>query len=164
MNFDRNHVLPNKVVVETIRLLIDYTSVHKNTRVGVYLYPQALGSFSKFYSLSQLINSFYHFEEAATKGQPFLEREYPEEIEKIFGLTFSQEIENLWLLKKSFYFEHQPHSWFKDLTGYKFDGAFSVLIDPKTIGFLKAESLSNFQIGIKDFELRVDMRTRVSIR
>ncbi len=161
ISFDRNHIIPNKVAVETIRLLMAYTQVHKNVRAGVYLNNSG---FSKFYTLKQVIDNFDLFHEVASSGKSFLADNYPPEIKAAFGPTFSNQIEDVWLLKWPLYIEHESIDWLKNIAGYNFKRPFRIKIHPKDIEYLEAKSLGEFRIGIKNFEIEVVFRNQISVR
>jgi hypothetical protein len=162
-NYNRSHVIENKVAVEVYRILIHYTAVHKNCRVGAYL---SKSSFSEFCPLSQIISNFDFFSEVATTKKKVLPDIYPEHIKDIWGPTFHEQVENVWRLQWPIWFEYESKCWVKEIFGYKFnraDKAFSLKIAPEDIKELTGDSLRNFSIGIKDYTLRVNFGNEISI-
>jgi hypothetical protein len=142
------------------RILIAYTSIHSNCRVGAYLSPKG---YSEFYSLQQIIPNFDMFSEVAEKKHSILNDIYTESFKVTFGATFYEQIEEVWKLERPILFEYIPKSMVNEIIGYNFKSAFSVKINPSDIKALSGDSIRSFCIKIKDYSLIIRFNKYISI-
>jgi hypothetical protein len=160
-SYDRSHIIKNKVAIEVYRILIHYTRIHKNCRVGAYI---AKSFASEFYSLDQLIPNFDAFSEVAISQTNILPNKYPDYIKNLWGPTCYESMEAVWQLKYPIWFEFESKSWYKSFLGYKLGrNSLGIKIDPSDINALTGESLRYFKISIKDYCLEVRFGDEIRI-
>jgi hypothetical protein len=159
-NYDRSHPTRNKVAIQTYKILIHYTQVHKNCRVGAYL---SVRGFSEFYPLRHLIPNFDAFAEVAEKDLTVSPRTYYGFKKNSTGTYFQEQVEEVWRLKYPIYFEIMPKTSWKNFFGYSFNRPFKIKINPSDINQLEGLSLDSFTIMIKDYQIKVKFRDEISI-
>lgn len=159
--YDRSHVLRNNVAIQTYKLLMHYTEIHKNCRVGCYLMTNG---FTKFYSLKQLIPLFDLFADVAENDKQLSSDSYPEFIKNITGATFQEQIEQVWRLKHPIRFEFNSKSLWSEIFSYDFGNAISINIDPDDISEVEGQSLDFFKISIKYYIIDIAFRDKITIK
>lgn len=160
-SFDRNHVVKNKVTIEVYRILMHYTVVHNNVRVGAYLYKSG---FSQFYPLQQIIHNFDLFFEVASGNTNLKDSYYPDYIKDTTGFTLKDQIETVWKLEYPIWLEVESVNLYDQLFGYKFKRPIRVKIEPNDIVSLDGRSLGDFAITIRDYKIEVAFRNNISIK
>jgi hypothetical protein len=154
---DHSH---DRVVIETFRLLIYYTSIHKNFRIGAYL---TKSFYSEFYPLTKIITNFDFFSEFVINKDWHFQEKYPPSIKEAFGPTLADQVENVWRLEYPIWLEYESKYWLKDLLGYSFNNPLAIKFNPSEIISLEGDSLNSFKIAIKDFILEIRFGNRISI-
>ncbi len=158
--FDRSHILENKVAVEVYKLLMYYTMVNRNVRVGAYL---SNSHFTKFVSLHQMIPNIDRFSEFAYEIPELSNCFIPEYIKNITGPTINEQIESVWRLEHPIWLEIETITRFKNIFGYKFKNSLTIMFKPEDIVALEGSSLRTFKITLKTYSIDVWRRTRITI-
>ena len=159
-NYDRSHIFPNKVVVETYRILIDYCEVHRHCRAGAYL---MVNSSSRFYPLGQMLSNFDLFSNIATGQKKISENEVPDLLEDIFPLL-NEQLLKVFQLKHPIYLEFESQNFLSKMFGYKFHKPISLRIEPSEISYLRGTSLGNFEIGLTNYCVDIHFRDQINIK
>lgn len=154
--YDRSHVIKNNVAIQTYKILMNYTEIHKNCRVGCYL---MVNGFSEFFPLKQLITPFDLFAEAAEHDKQLAIESFPDR-----GYPTVAQLEKVWRLKYPIRFEFTSKSIWGDLFGYDFSKAMAIAIDPDDISELEGHSLNSFKITVKYYIIDVAFGDSITVR
>ncbi|ULC60825.1 hypothetical protein MBM09_07450 [Flaviramulus sp. BrNp1-15] len=150
----------NRVIIETYRILMHYTSENPNCRVGVYLTKT---HFSEFYTLEQIFPEFDRFIEIATTDKKVIDSDLPQFLKEINGIAFYEQIQSVMKLKWPIYFQYQSQNLISKIIGYNFKNSLDFKINPDEIKSLEGESLDSFRIKVKDSTLDIRFRNQISI-
>ena len=158
-NYERKKI-GNRVILESYKILIYFTAVNNNFRVGVYLNTY---SNVKFYSLKRIIPNFTFFEEVMDSNQKILKNDIPQILKDINGLNIYDDIESILKLESPIILQYQSKTIINDFIGYKFNNPLSIVIEPHKILSVKGNSLKSFIISMHDFNIEISFGNQIKI-
>lgn len=100
--YEKNHIIENNAAIQTYKILMHFTEINKNCRVGCYI---SVNGFSEFFSLNKLIPSFDIFADVASNTKQIGIEEIPDFIKQLTHSAHKETISQIWKLKHPIAFE-----------------------------------------------------------